>query len=106
MFENTFDKLRVHLVLLLVAVVTVMPGVSFSEPEAMGRVTGIFPESGIVVINGQKYMLSDNVQVNGRVDGGSNNPLYSLKSGMNVLYGGEYVNGKLVVSEIIITGEE
>ena len=93
-------------VLLLIAFVTVLPGVSVAEPEAMGRVTGIFPESGIVVINGQKYMLSNNVRVSGRVDESSKNPLYSLKSGMNVLYGGEFVNGKLIISDIIIAGAE
>jgi hypothetical protein len=106
MFKNKFDKLNVSFILLLLAFVTVLPATSLAEPEAMGRVTGIFPESGILVINGQKYTLSDDVRVSGRVDEGRENPLYSLKSGMNVLYGGEFVNGKMIVSEIIITGEE
>jgi hypothetical protein len=104
MLRNNLSGFR--LLLMLLAFGLVSPVTSLAEPEAMGRVTGVFPESGIVVINGQKYMVSNNAQVYGRIDKESENPLKGLKSGMNVLYEIGTVNGQPVVSTIVVTGDE
>ena len=104
MLRNNLSSIVFSLVLFTFGLV--LPVSSLAEPEAMGRVTGVFPESGIVVINGQKYMVSNSAEVYGRLDEENKNSLKGLKSGMNVLYEIRTVNGQPVVSTIVVTGDE
>jgi hypothetical protein len=77
----------------------------FAQAEATGSVSSVFPEAGVILINGARYTLAEDVQViadNGSaIEGG----VKSLTSGMPIEYGFSQVKGKSVVSVIIVTGD-
>lgn len=77
----------------------------FAKAEATGSVSSVFPEAGVILIDGAKYMLAEDVLVIGDDGNAIEGGVKALGAGTPIEYGVSRASGKSFVSVIIVTGD-
>jgi hypothetical protein len=95
-------------VLIMACMFMVLSGVSiadnpFARAEMGGVVTSVFPEAGLIMIDGSRYKLANDVQIldisGNALEGG----VKALQSGMSIQYGSSGDANNPGISVIIVS---
>jgi len=85
--------------------VSAVAGNVYAQAEAVGKVSTVFPESRVVVINGQKYRVADDAKILGIKNKNAENLLAEIEAGARIQYATQNINRETIISIIIVTDE-
>ena len=74
----------------------------FARAEAGGTVTSVFPEAGLIMINGSRYKIANDIQVLDDLGNPIEGGVKALQSGMSIQYGFSSDANKPGVAFIIV----
>ena len=75
----------------------------FARAEIIGKVTSVFPEAGLIMINGTRYEVAKDVVVLDESGNALEGGIKALESGMNIEYGFSSDSNKPGVAFIILS---
>jgi len=90
------------LLLMFMYLAPVYAGNLFAEAENVGTVTSIFPETGLIIIDGKRYPVSKNVTVMSGRGAALNNGLAGLHGGEHIQFAVDPESNQPVITGIIV----